>query len=514
MAKQSIFGRISQLLRANINALIDQAEDPQKMLDQLVRDYTNSIADAESAIAETIGNLRLLEHDHQEDVQAAREWGNKALAASRKGDELRSAGDAADADKFDNLAKIALSARSQPRTRRRPPSRRSPRRPRSSTSSRVGLNGMKEKLGQLKIKRSELLARAKTAEAQNKVHDAVKSIDVLDPTSELGRFEDKIRRQEALVRGQAGARRLEPRRAVQRARRPRRAHRGRGAPRRAEGRRLVAGRDLGLSPRRRRMPRLTTGRGIRSFRWHPPLVRGPTGRMRSRNPASAAVAFRYDAGRGRRGARRSTRRRRSRDRSRLPAPRARAASRPVRRPPGGRRPRRERALRRCHAGARRAAAVGGRPGPRAGRRAPAAPAAAAAARPAGRRSDGPTRIRIVDERVVDARRPPARRPLELVAVRHVDAAAARGRGAGAVGPAGLEPDRPVGARSGCSWASAIATGLTGRRWVWRTTLVLIGVNAVATVLATTIGGLLGLGFMIVASFGLAVQARLVRFPDQ
>jgi len=61
---------------------------------------------------------------------------------------------------------------------------------------------------------------------------------------------------------------------------------------------------------------------------------------------------------------------------------------------------------------------------------------------------------------------------------------------------------------------ALATGLTGRRWVWRVTLVLIGLNAVATVLATTFGGLLGLGFMIVASFGLAIQARLVRFPDQ
>jgi len=61
---------------------------------------------------------------------------------------------------------------------------------------------------------------------------------------------------------------------------------------------------------------------------------------------------------------------------------------------------------------------------------------------------------------------------------------------------------------------ALATGLTARRWVWRVTLVCLGLNAVATVLATTFGGLLGLGFMVVASFGLAVQARLVRFPDQ
>ena len=59
--KQSILGRITQLAKANINALLDRAEDPQKMLDQLIRDYTNSIADAESAVAQTIGNLRLAE---------------------------------------------------------------------------------------------------------------------------------------------------------------------------------------------------------------------------------------------------------------------------------------------------------------------------------------------------------------------------------------------------------------------------------------------------------------------
>ena len=61
--KQSVFGRMSQLLKANVNALIDKAEDPQKMIDQLIRDYTNEIAEAEKAIAQTIGNLRLQEQD-------------------------------------------------------------------------------------------------------------------------------------------------------------------------------------------------------------------------------------------------------------------------------------------------------------------------------------------------------------------------------------------------------------------------------------------------------------------
>jgi hypothetical protein len=60
---------------------------------------------------------------------------------------------------------------------------------------------------------------------------------------------------------------------------------------------------------------------------------------------------------------------------------------------------------------------------------------------------------------------------------------------------------------------ALATALARRHWIWRVTLVLIAVTAIATVIDTTIVGLLGLGFMIIASFGLAMQARLVRFPD-
>ncbi|MDT3330632.1 MULTISPECIES: PspA/IM30 family protein [Microbacterium] len=203
MAKQSIFGRISTLMKANINALLDSAEDPQKMLDQLVRDYTNNIADAETAIAETIGNLRLLERDHDEDVKAAAEWGNKAIAASRKADELRSAGNTTDADKFDNLAKIALQRQISEENEARAIAPSIASQTEVVDKLKDGLNGMKQKLDQLRSKRSELLARAKTAEAQNKVHDAVKSIDVLDPTSELGRFEDKVRRQEALAAGKA-----------------------------------------------------------------------------------------------------------------------------------------------------------------------------------------------------------------------------------------------------------------------------------------------------------------------
>lgn len=201
MTKQTILGRVTQLAKANINDLLDQAEDPQKMLDQLIRDYTNNIAEAEEAVAATIGNLRLLELDHQEDVDAAREWGEKALAASRKGDELRSAGQGEDGDTFDGLAKVALGRqlRSESEAKTAEPTIAS--QTEVVAKLKTGLDQMKSKLTQLRSKRDELVARSKSAQARTQMMDAVKNINVLDPTNELGRFEDKVRREEARAMG-------------------------------------------------------------------------------------------------------------------------------------------------------------------------------------------------------------------------------------------------------------------------------------------------------------------------
>ncbi|MGA5192013.1 PspA/IM30 family protein [Streptomyces exfoliatus] len=201
MTKQTILGRVTQLAKANINALLDQAEDPQKMLDQLIRDYSNNIAEAEEAVASTIGNLRLMEQDHQEDVTAAKEWGGKALAASRKADELRGGGQTAEADRFDNLAKVALGRQLQSEKEARTAEPTIAAQTEVVSKLRTGLDQMKAKLGELQAKRDELVARARSAQAQNTMMDAVKSIDVLDPTSELSRFEDKVRREEARAVG-------------------------------------------------------------------------------------------------------------------------------------------------------------------------------------------------------------------------------------------------------------------------------------------------------------------------
>lgn len=202
MTKQTILGRVKQLAKANINALLDSAEDPQKMLDQLIRDYTNNIAEAEQAVASTIGNLRLMEADDAEDVKAAKEWGEKALAASRRADALRSGGDAAEADRFDNLAKVALERQlaSERQTATAAPIIKNQQE--VVDQLKTGLNSMKEKLTQLKARRDELVARSKSVAAQSQINDALKSIDIMDPSSEVSRFEDKVRREEAKVKGQ------------------------------------------------------------------------------------------------------------------------------------------------------------------------------------------------------------------------------------------------------------------------------------------------------------------------
>ena len=200
--KQSILGRIAQLTRANINALLDRAEDPEKMLNQLVRDYTASIAEARDAVAQTIGNLRLAEKDHDADVAEAKDWGNKALAASRKADQLRSGGDTAGADKWDSLAKIALTKQitAENEAKAAEPMIASQRQ--VVEQLKTGLQQMEVKLGELRSKRDQLIARQKTAEAQVKVQGAIRSINVLDPTSELSRYEDQVRRVEAQAAGQ------------------------------------------------------------------------------------------------------------------------------------------------------------------------------------------------------------------------------------------------------------------------------------------------------------------------
>lgn len=201
MAQTTILGRIGQLLRANVNSMLDGAEDPEKMLDQLIRDYTNNMAEAEEAVAQTIGNLRLVEDDAKEARAAAAEWGSKAAAASNKADEMRRAGTVAEADRFDSLAKLALHRQLSFEQQIQTFDTQIANQSELVDKLKDGLNKLRVRREDLVQKRDELVSRAKMAQAQTQVQQTLRSVSVMDPTSELNRFEERIRRQEAMARG-------------------------------------------------------------------------------------------------------------------------------------------------------------------------------------------------------------------------------------------------------------------------------------------------------------------------
>jgi phage shock protein A len=201
MSQQGIVGRVMQLARANVNAMIDSAEDPEKMMDQLIRDYSAHISAAEQAIAQTIGNLRMIEEDQKEDAKAAQQWGKKAQAASKKADELRSAGEKKESDTFDDLARVALERQMTCENDVVTIQHTIDAQNESIEKLKGGLDQMKIKLTDLKRKRGTLVARSRSVQAQARLQHAVKSVDIMDPSSEVGRFEERIRREEARVRG-------------------------------------------------------------------------------------------------------------------------------------------------------------------------------------------------------------------------------------------------------------------------------------------------------------------------
>src|SRR5438128_1423598 len=79
-----IFDRISTILRANINDLLDHAEDPEKMLTQIIRDMESAIGDARIQVRDMLAQQKMLEGDVQRASALQTEWENKAALAVRQ----------------------------------------------------------------------------------------------------------------------------------------------------------------------------------------------------------------------------------------------------------------------------------------------------------------------------------------------------------------------------------------------------------------------------------------------
>ena len=178
-----ILDRVSMLVRSNINDLLDRAENPEKALDQVIRDMASAINQAKAQVAETIAQKNLIEEDLNDDRKLAEEWRRKAeLAVRRNADDL--AREALRRHK-DYLANAEVYQH-------------------QLTSQQEVVDKLKGQLLQLQNKyddivrnRNVLISRHRTAKATQKVLKTAAAMSGMDPTSELGRMEEKIRMEEA-----------------------------------------------------------------------------------------------------------------------------------------------------------------------------------------------------------------------------------------------------------------------------------------------------------------------------
>ena len=120
-----------------------------------------------------------------------------------RADALRAEGNAAEADRFDALAKLALRRELSFEQQLSSFEPQIEQQRLFTDQLKDGLNKLRLKREELVQKRDELVARAKMAQAQMQVTESLKDVSVLDPTSELNRFEEQVRRQEAQARGMA-----------------------------------------------------------------------------------------------------------------------------------------------------------------------------------------------------------------------------------------------------------------------------------------------------------------------
>lgn len=178
-----IFDRISRLVRANVNDALDGAEDPEKMLEQLIRDMAVEIRQARGQVASMIAQEKELAADKAEAERQAAEWQRRAqLAVSQNKDDLarEALRRKRDSDENARIYSEQLVAQQQ-------------------TVSRLKnqLQSLETKHDQMESKRDALVARSRRARAQQQVAETMGNLPTSDSASEFERFERRIRTSEA-----------------------------------------------------------------------------------------------------------------------------------------------------------------------------------------------------------------------------------------------------------------------------------------------------------------------------
>ncbi len=173
-----IFDRLSALIRSNINDLISSAENPEKMLNQIITDMRSQLAKAKQQVASAIADEKRLRDQVDAEAKQAEDWERRAMLAVHEG--------------RDDLAKQAL-LRHNEHVQNGQQLEATWQAHRAETEGlKQSLRELNEKIEEAKRKKNMLVARQKRAEAQKRISETMSAMSERSAFEAFARMESKI----------------------------------------------------------------------------------------------------------------------------------------------------------------------------------------------------------------------------------------------------------------------------------------------------------------------------------
>lgn len=157
-----MFERLKTVISSNINSLISKAEDPEKMLNQMIIDMNEQLIESKKAVAMAIADEKKLEREMIENKAKADEWEKKAMLAVRAG--------------RDDLAKEALLRKQEFEGYTTQLSQQWEAQKQSVEKLKEALRQLQTKIEEANRKKNILIARAKRAEAQQRINQTMSTL--------------------------------------------------------------------------------------------------------------------------------------------------------------------------------------------------------------------------------------------------------------------------------------------------------------------------------------------------
>jgi phage shock protein A len=180
----AVLDRVATLVRANLNDLIDRAEDPEKMIKQVILDMENQLLQVKTQVAISMADQHLLEKKQSEQQDKAAEWMRKAeLAVDKTQDDLARAA----LERYQSCSKLAEGFTKQVEEQRQ-----------QVETLRKALSQLDQKLAEARAKSDVLMAQQRRARALEKANDAQLAVGGRGPAADFDRMQQKVMRGEAV----------------------------------------------------------------------------------------------------------------------------------------------------------------------------------------------------------------------------------------------------------------------------------------------------------------------------